>query len=224
MRLQPVGQVAERARVSDVASVEVAREVRDFVGERIPDAGLLLGFGVGRGRDGVPLLDQRVEIDHLQVIMQLWEIQFRVWQCLGNKRRKWELWELFRSRQRPGASRDLVRTRDTLAECFLRCWVRSWLCSTVGAGRAPDALTRPSGERRGGLYSPVFYVPKVTTTSRDRLGGNGVMVVKVVRRNILARPSWRDLVDGVLVWVQEGFGGEHATMAILGCGIESRGV
>lgn len=70
VRLQPVGHVAKRARVRDVAREQVAGKVRDLVGKRVPDAGLLLGLGVGRRRDGVPLLDQRVEVDHLEVVVE----------------------------------------------------------------------------------------------------------------------------------------------------------
>lgn len=70
VRLHPVGHVAKRARVRNIARQQVAREVRDLVGERVPDAGLLLGLGVGRRRDGVPLLDQRVEVDHLEVVVE----------------------------------------------------------------------------------------------------------------------------------------------------------
>lgn len=43
MRLQPVGEVVERCRVSHLARGQATRQVGDFVGDGVPHAAVLLG-------------------------------------------------------------------------------------------------------------------------------------------------------------------------------------
>ena len=71
VRLQAPGQVVERAGVGDVAADEVRPgQVGDLVGDGVPDAVALLGLGAGGRRDGVALDDERVEVDHLGVVVE----------------------------------------------------------------------------------------------------------------------------------------------------------
>lgn len=78
MRLDAVGQVVEGARVRDVARGHLAAvagpvgagEVVDAVRERVPHAVALVGVGVGRRLNGVPLDDERVQVDHVDVAVE----------------------------------------------------------------------------------------------------------------------------------------------------------
>lgn len=70
MRLQALGDVVEGAGVGDLARHDAAGQVGDLVREGVPHALLLLGQGVRRRRDGVPLDDERVEVDHLEVVVE----------------------------------------------------------------------------------------------------------------------------------------------------------
>lgn len=68
VRLQAVGPVLERGRVRQVRLD--ARHVADLVRHAPPDAVRLVGGRVRRRRDRVPLDHQRVQADHLGVVVQ----------------------------------------------------------------------------------------------------------------------------------------------------------
>lgn len=70
VRLQALGDVVEGAGVGDLARHDAAGQVGDLVREGVPHALLLLGQGVRRRRDGVALDDERVEVDHLEVVVE----------------------------------------------------------------------------------------------------------------------------------------------------------
>ena len=55
----------EAAGVGDLARSHSARDVLDFVGDRVPLAMRLFGAGVRWCSDGVTFDDQRIEIYHL---------------------------------------------------------------------------------------------------------------------------------------------------------------
>lgn len=68
--LDAVGQVVEGGGVGDVSGDDAAGQVRDLVRHAPPGAALLLGRRVRRRRDRVPLDHQRVQVDHLHVVVQ----------------------------------------------------------------------------------------------------------------------------------------------------------
>lgn len=71
MCLQAVGQIMEGAGIGDVGrSSRNSGKIRNLIGERVPDAMLLIGGRVGRDGNGMPLLDKGVEIDHLQMVVK----------------------------------------------------------------------------------------------------------------------------------------------------------
>lgn len=58
----------ERASICDIAGHP--RQIRDLVGQRKPLAMKLINRGMRRRRDWVSFLDQRVQVNHLLVIME----------------------------------------------------------------------------------------------------------------------------------------------------------
>ncbi len=70
MRLDAVGQVVKGGGIFNLAGHEAAGEVRNLIRQTPPHAaGLFLG-SVRGWRDGVPLDDQRIQVDHLLVVVQ----------------------------------------------------------------------------------------------------------------------------------------------------------
>lgn len=70
MCLETVGKIVEATIEGHTASVEATGEVVDFVADGIPLAGKLFGGGI-RGRfNGVALCDERIEIDHLNMVVE----------------------------------------------------------------------------------------------------------------------------------------------------------
>jgi hypothetical protein len=69
MGLQAIGQVVKGAGVADLAGHDATWEVGDLVGQRVPDAFALVVGAVVGGLDGVALDDERVEVNHLDVVM-----------------------------------------------------------------------------------------------------------------------------------------------------------
>jgi hypothetical protein len=57
MSLDTEGQVVESAGVGDISRHDAARQVRDLVSERVPDAATLLGLSVSRRLNDVAFLD-----------------------------------------------------------------------------------------------------------------------------------------------------------------------
>ncbi len=70
MCLETVGKIVEATVEGHTASVEATGEVVDFVADGIPLAGKLLGGGVGGRFNGVALCDERIEIDHLNMVVE----------------------------------------------------------------------------------------------------------------------------------------------------------
>lgn len=70
MGLDAARQVMKSSRVGDISGDDAAGQIRDLVGHAPPGAAALLGGGVRRRVDGVPLDDQRVQVDHLHVVVQ----------------------------------------------------------------------------------------------------------------------------------------------------------
>jgi hypothetical protein len=70
MSLNTEWQVVESAGVRDISRHDAAWQVRDLVSERVPDAATLLGLSISRRLNDVAFLDQRVEINHLEVVVE----------------------------------------------------------------------------------------------------------------------------------------------------------
>ena len=70
MSLQAVGEVVECASVAHVAGYETARQIGYLVGEGVPYAMEFLRRCVRRGLYGVALLDERVEVNHFEVVVE----------------------------------------------------------------------------------------------------------------------------------------------------------
>lgn len=70
MRLDAAGEVVEGCCVGDVAGGKAAGEVGHLVGEGVPHAGEFLVGRVAGRRDAVTFLDERVEVNHLDVVVE----------------------------------------------------------------------------------------------------------------------------------------------------------
>ena len=70
MRLQSHGEVVEAGGVADLAVGHAAREIVDSVGEGVPDTAELFGAGVAGRFDRMSFDDERVEVDHADVVVE----------------------------------------------------------------------------------------------------------------------------------------------------------
>lgn len=70
VRLDAVGEVVEGGGIRNLAGHETAGKIGDLVGQAPPYAAGLLVGGMRRRRDGMALDDQRIQVDHLLVVMQ----------------------------------------------------------------------------------------------------------------------------------------------------------
>lgn len=76
MGLHTIRQIIKSGRVGDVAGDDASGKIRDLVCHAPPHAPLLLGRRVRRRRDRVPLDHQRVQVDHLHVVVQELDYDF----------------------------------------------------------------------------------------------------------------------------------------------------
>lgn len=85
VRLDAVGEVVEGGGILNLAGHETARKIGDLISQAPPyAAGLLVGRMRGR-RDGMPLDDQRIQVDHLLVVMQEFDDDL-AWGARGQRR------------------------------------------------------------------------------------------------------------------------------------------
>lgn len=69
VRLDAVREVVEGGGIGNLAGHETAGKIGDLVGQAPPHAAGLLVGGMRRRRDGMSLDDQRIQVDHLLVVM-----------------------------------------------------------------------------------------------------------------------------------------------------------
>jgi hypothetical protein len=70
MGLQAVGEVMECTGVGDLAGHDAAGQVGDLIGERVPGAIALVGRRMVWRNDGMALLDERVQVNHLDMVVE----------------------------------------------------------------------------------------------------------------------------------------------------------
>lgn len=68
--LQPIAEIVETGAIGDFARVHTAGQILDFVGHGVPNAMKFLGGSLCRRFDRMTFFDQRVQIDHLDMIME----------------------------------------------------------------------------------------------------------------------------------------------------------
>jgi hypothetical protein len=71
MRLHTLTRkIVKRSGVLDLTVVQSAREVGDAVGDGVPGTMSLVIWAVGGRVDGDAALDERVEVDHIEVVLE----------------------------------------------------------------------------------------------------------------------------------------------------------